>query len=166
MNDISRFDYIAAIAAIVSILALLLNFVIYRKSKKENMLGREHQLIDHFLNIDDMLIQYPNLCDAYKVKNRSNDIFAAYEKSMVAFAYKHLNIFSKVYNIYFSDMTDDEISRKRKRCKHSDQWYDFIERSLNDDTLLKRICTDIINGNPVTRDYGEDFESFIKRFLC
>lgn len=112
-----------------------------------------------------MLIQYPHLCDAYKVKNRSNSIFNSYENVMVAFAYKHLNIFSKAYDIYFSDLSDNEISRKRLCCKQSEQWYDFIERSLNDDTLLKRICTDIINANPVTLDYGKDFERFIKEFL-
>jgi hypothetical protein len=84
---------------------------------------------------------------------------------MVAFAYKHLNIFSKAFEIYFLDMTNDEISRKRRSCKHSEHWYDFIERSLNEDTLLKRICTDIINANPVTQDYSEYFERFIKEFL-
>ena len=61
-------------------------------------------------------------------------------------------------------MTENEISRKRRSCNHIDQSYEFNEKSLNDDTLLKRICTDIIKTNPITRDYSEDFERFIKEF--
>lgn len=165
MEILNEINYVAIVAAIISLMALVLNFVIYRKSKKEYLISVEHQLTDHFLNIDDLLVKFPHLSDAYKEINNPNNIFSRYDKTIVAFVYKHLNIFSEVYNIYFKDLSDQEVAKRRKNCSNSEYWYNFIQRSFCTNTLLKQIAKEIIADNPNSKDYSEGFQKFMKNFF-
>lgn len=159
----NNYQVITAIGSLfVAACALIISLYYAKKSRELNITllkrNAEHDHTNAILEIDKMLVQYPELWAVYDEhemsKNDSINKDSIKRGRLEAFVYAHLNIFELVFEFYHSDVA----KMSYRDMKYWEAWEKYIKGFITDSSIARQI----INSPEAKNIYPEPFMSYME----